>query len=224
MVEIEMLCPANSRKDYERCVAGLRGDGTWLRPVSTPQGGALTNGQIMLDEVGRPVEPLDIVAVPVERPVPLPHQPENWLIADRPWRHLRTVEVAEVRDRLEQAEYSESTLFGTPHDALNSLEVPEGGVRDSLALVGAEHPTFTLRDRWGRSPQVRADFEYAQVEYDLAITFEHELGRDEAGRKSASNWWFTISLGDELINSGYFWHYKLIAGALWISSDHPWYT
>ena len=220
MVEIEMLCLANSRKDGERCVAGLRSDGTWLRPVSTPEGGALTRGQIMLDEVGRSVEPLDIVAVPVERSVPLPHQPENWLVADRPWRHLRTVEVADVRDRLEQGEYNESTIFGTCYPALNSLEVPEDGIRDSLALVRAEHPTFNLWERRGRRPERRARFEYAQIEYDLSVTFAHDLGRDEAGRQSDSNWWFTISLGDEFFVGGYFWHYKLIAGALRVPADH----
>ena len=220
MDEIEMLCLANSRKDGERCVAGLRSDGTWLRPVSTSKGGALTFEQIVLDDVGRSVEPLDVVAVPVEGPVPLPHQPENWLIADRPWRHLRSVAVGDVRDRLEQAEYSESTLFGTPHDALNTLEVPEGGISDSLALVGVQHPTFYLRKRWGRSPQLRARFEYAQVDYDLSVTFAHDLGRDEPGRQSTSNWWFTVSLGEEYFNGSYFWHYKLVAGALRTPSDH----
>ena len=53
MDEIEMLCLANSRKEGDRCVAGLRSDGTWIRPVSTPQGGALTSTQLMLAEVGR---------------------------------------------------------------------------------------------------------------------------------------------------------------------------
>ena len=135
MDEIEMLCLANSRKDSERCVAGLRSDGTWLRPVSTPQGGALKRGQMMLDEMGRSVEPLDIVAVPVEQPVPLRHQPENWLIADRPWRHLRTVEVADVRDRLEQDEYNESTIFATPYDS-GELVGDSGGWDQGLACAG----------------------------------------------------------------------------------------
>ena len=90
MDEIEMLCLANSRKPGGRCVAGLSSDGTWIRPVSTPESGALSHGQVMLGEEGRQVEPLDAVAVPVERPVPLPHQPENWLIVDHPWRRLGT--------------------------------------------------------------------------------------------------------------------------------------
>lgn len=220
MDEIEMLCLANSRKEGDRCVAGLRSDGTWLRPVSTPQGGALTNTQLMLAEVGRPVEPLDVVAVPVERPVPFSYQPENWLVAAHPWRYLRTVEVADVRELFELAEYSESALFGTPYGALNSLEIPEDGIEDSLALLRAEHPTFYLRERWGKSPQTRARFEYAGVEYDLSVTSDHDLGTDEAGRRSASNWWFTVSLGDEWFDQGCFWHYKLIAGALRIPPGH----
>ena len=220
MHEIEMLCLANSRKDGDRCVAGLHTDGTWLRPVSTPESGALRNRQIMLDGVGRTVEPLDVVAVPVERPAPLPHQPENWLIAEGPWRHLRTVEVADVRDLLERAEYGESTLFGTPDDALNSEHVPSDGISDSLALVRVERPIFLLNRRWGRSPQLRASFEFAHNRYDLVVTFEHALGKDEAGRQSDANWWFTVSLGEEFPIGGYFWHYKLIAGALRIPSVH----
>ena len=220
MDEIEMLCLANSRKDGNRCVAGLRTDGTWLRPVSTPESGALRYSQVMLDGVGRAVEPLDVVAVPVERPVPLPYQPENWLIADRPWRHVRTVEIADVRDLLEQAEYSESTLFGTPYDALNSEQIPSDGIRDSLALVRVKHPIFTLKSRWGRSPQVRASFRFAHDEYDLVVTFAHELGKDEAGRRSASNWWFTLSLGDEFPIGLNVLHYKLVAGALRIPSGN----
>ena len=225
MDEIEMLCLANSRKEGNRCVAGLRSDGTWLRPVSTPQGGALTNAQLMLAEVGRPVEPLDVVVVPVEKPAPFSYQPENWLIADRPWRHLRTVEVADVCELFELAEYGESALFGTPYGALNSLEIPEDGIEDSLALLKVEHPTFYLRERWGKDPQTRARFEYAGVEYagveyDLSVTFAHDLGTDEAGRQSASNWWFTVSLGDELFHHGSFWHHKLIAGALRIPPGH----
>ena len=200
MDEIEMLCLANSWKDHGRCVAGLRRDGTWLRPVSTPDGGSLSNDQLMLDEVGRTVQPLDIVTVPLERPVPFSYQPENWLIAERPWRHLRTVEVADVRDLFELAEYSEPALFGNPCDALNLLEVPEYGIEDSLALLRVEYPTFELRERSGNGPQTRASFEYAGVEYDLSVTFEHELGTDEAGGPSTSNWWFTISLGDEILS------------------------
>ena len=220
MDEIEMLCLANSRKEGNRCVAGLRGDGTWLRPVSTPQGGALTNTQLMLAEVGRPVEPLDIVGVPVVGPAPFSYQPENWLIADRPWRHLRTVEVADVWELFELAEYSESALFGTPCAELNSLEVPEDGIEDSLALLRVEHPTFDLRQRWGKGAQTRARFEYARVEYDLSVTFAHDLGSDVAGRQSAANWWFTVSLGDALLHHGYFWHHKLIAGAFRIPAEH----
>ena len=214
MDEIEMLCLANSRKEGDRCVAGLRSDGTWIRPVSTPQGGALTNTQLMLAEVGRPVEPLDVVVVPVEGPVPFSYQPENWLIAERPWRHLRTVEVPDVWELFELAEYSEPALFGTPYDALNQLEIPEDGIEDSLALLRVQHPTFYYRERWGRDPQLRASFDYAGVEYDLSVTFEHELGKDEDSRQSTSNWWLTVSLGDEFFKDGCFWHYKLIAGAL----------
>ena len=221
MDEIEMLCLANSWKPGGRCVAGLSSDGTWIRPVSTPESGALANAQLMLAELGRSVEPLDVVAVPLERPVPLASQPENWLIPDAPWRHLRSVEVADVWDLLEQSEYCESVLFGTHYDAVNSLEIPEDGIKDSLALVKVQHPTFYSRERWGRRPQVRARFEYAQVEYDLSVPFAHDLGSDEPGCRSASNWWFTVSLGEEYPNGNYLWHYKLIAGALRIPSDHP---
>ena len=129
--------------------------------------------------------------------------------------------VADIRARLEQAEYRESTLFGTRYDMLNSTQIPSDGVTDSLALVRVEHPTFTLKDRWGKSPQERATFRFGRDVYDLVVTFSHELREDEVGRRSASDWWFTVSLGDEFPIGLNVLHYKLIAGALRIPSDNP---
>lgn len=77
-----------------------------------------------------------------------------------------------------------------------------------------ENPTFTLENRRGKLPRVRATFRFGHHGYDLVVTSRHELAEDESGRRSAWNWWFTVSLGDEFPTGINVMHYKLIAGAL----------
>ncbi len=206
MTEVDILCLANSWKTGGRCVAGLRlDDGSWLRPVSDNESGELSHQQCMMD-IGHAVRPLDVVRVYLEKPSPRPHQPEDWIIADRQWRFLERRSVADVRKLLKKASEERKTgIFGNESDSLSWKAISGGSVRvqSSLTLVKVDTPEF----RWGtRRGQKRAVFDHAGVTYDLAMTFKNELSIGA----SSSKWYFTISLGEPL--NGYC--YKLIAGAI----------
>ena len=85
MPAVEMLCLANSWKHGGRCVAGILDDGSWIRPVSAAGDGGLEASVCRLDS-GRAVDALDVVEIALAEPSPLPHQPENWTVADETWK------------------------------------------------------------------------------------------------------------------------------------------
>ena len=206
-----MLCLANSRKPGGRCVAGLKKNGSWIRPVTNTKIGALAHDTSVLD-AGRPVQPLDVVRLRVERHAPRPHQPENWIVADEPWELVREVQIADVEAFLDGVLTGKPSLFGTTTNKVTWTQIEADGTDSSLALVKAARPVF------GRSllkpAQRRATFVYRGFTYDLPITFDFELPPEgEQDHRSASNWYFTISLGEPWEEHGSNC-FKLVACAL----------
>ncbi|MBM3861628.1 MAG: hypothetical protein FJ395_18550 [Verrucomicrobia bacterium] len=91
---------ANSVKRSGRCLAGKEmvwdgrawKAGQWIRPVSTTQGGEVSVAQ-MVSALGREPSLLELVEMPIDSAVPLPDQPENWLIEPSlPWRRVGTLD------------------------------------------------------------------------------------------------------------------------------------
>ena len=88
MITKTIVVLANSIKKGGRCLAGKEllsssGDqydvGGWIRPVTTKDGGAVSENSMSL-ALGHQPEPLEIIELPFEGPEPLSHQPENWLL------------------------------------------------------------------------------------------------------------------------------------------------
>lgn len=210
MLHQRMLCLANSRKFNGRCVAGLLADGSWMRPVTATEDGSLAPAMCMLD-IGRPVQSLDVVLVSVEYRDPRLHQPENWIVADGPWRFLRTRNLSEVRDFLDGVLTDDPELLGTRTNKVTWAELRQNPPSSSLALVKAARPVFT-RNPHKRS-QRRARFKHHGSTYDLPITFDIELPDADQDHRSASDWYFTISLGEPWEEQGSDC-FKLVAGAL----------
>lgn len=67
----EFLCLANSRREGERCVAGLVPGRGWVRPVPDQAGSAVPTSGV------RHFGPLDLVDVDLGYPAPIPGQHEN---------------------------------------------------------------------------------------------------------------------------------------------------
>jgi hypothetical protein len=76
-----ILCLANSRRPYGRCVAGKDvEDGVWIRPINGQNAHAISEADLQLDD-GTAADVLDVLTVPMVGPSPLGHQTENHLIA-----------------------------------------------------------------------------------------------------------------------------------------------
>lgn len=78
---------ANSVKSSGRCLAGKEvfdngkewKIGSWIRPVTTKEGGEISAYQ-MSQALGHDPKLLEVIEIPFSKAVPLPYQPENWLI------------------------------------------------------------------------------------------------------------------------------------------------
>ena len=74
-----IVCLANSRKLYGRCVAGREWNdgrvGRWIRPVSNRE-----HQEVSEYEDGSDPRVLDVIDVPVVEPCPRNFQSENWLL------------------------------------------------------------------------------------------------------------------------------------------------
>lgn len=176
---------AVSKKPGGRCLAGKelirKGDawkvGPWLRPVTTQNSGAVPESQ-MAFALGHVPRLLELVEIPLAKPVPLPDQPENWLIQlpvePISWKSCGFFEWQEVARLVDKP----NGLWSEP---ANSRRVNSGYVRRmpnpaSLYLIKPERiqsikvwtgpsqfePTGARRRR-------RAVLSYAGVTHELAI-------------------------------------------------------
>jgi hypothetical protein len=85
----DLLICANSRMDGGHCVAGLRTDGGgWVRPV-WEDGVSLADRECSLGFWRGQVRPLQVVRLPLERALPEPYHPEDWLLGPGRWRFVR---------------------------------------------------------------------------------------------------------------------------------------
>lgn len=89
---------ANIMKNSGRCLAGkelIRNGkntevGSWIRVVGS-EDGVEVQVSWMLEQLGREPNLLDVIDIPLEGIVPLPDQPENWLMVRRAmWRERGT--------------------------------------------------------------------------------------------------------------------------------------
>lgn len=208
----EIIVLANSKKEGGRCVAGLETDGgSWIRPVAPGADDALYPRHYTLNCDGKP-EPqlLDVVRINLYRPNPLPHQPENWIIGQKPWTLIkRPAEPGFMRILVPHLTKGPG-LLGDQADRIDHQDLLRRPAEASLTLVATGQVRRRAVPRPPRRPQTRATFSLGNVQYDLAVTdpkWQHELGKPE---QIFERLWLTISLGDEFMG----FCYKLVAGVI----------
>ncbi|HTE86953.1 MAG TPA: hypothetical protein VK821_19745 [Dehalococcoidia bacterium] len=182
---VDILCLANSRKRSGRCVAGLRVDGGgWLRPVSgSDPTGALTIKACRLDD-GTQATLLDVIRLTVLRPLPEPHQPENWLVATRRWNLVERCDIAAATPLLESALTSGPDLFGSLGDRIPYRELRDRPSAASLAVIEPQAVTWRISTSFRGNRQTRARITLSGALYDLSVTdpvFEKHLAALPAG-------------------------------------------
>jgi hypothetical protein len=206
----DVLCLAYSRKYSARCVAGLRLDTLeWVRPVSANDHGELSAASCRLD-VGRAPKPLDIVRMPLLRPRPEKHQPENWAVGDRQWQLVDELNVQGAAQYLDEVLVAGPELLGNVEDSHDWDWLQDNGIEESLGLVRVV-PHFYVNP-WEK---LRASFQLRSVPYDLAVT---DVAGWTGGAKEASSivaksdWYLTVSLGERYDRKNR--AYKLVAAGI----------
>ncbi|HTB21993.1 MAG TPA: hypothetical protein VK914_04745 [bacterium] len=111
--ELEFLCLASSLKHRERCIAGISLKGRWIRLVSKREDGALNGNEYRLEN-GTDPEHFDVICVKVEKSQPEPHQPENYVIADSPWKLRSRLAPSNHKALIEDHIYEGSPFLGFP--------------------------------------------------------------------------------------------------------------
>lgn len=230
--DIRFLCLANSDKHENRCVAGLDLDtGEWIRPVSQVNDGRLFEKHY-ITEGGYDPNPLDILQISLIEPDPEIHQPENWQVADKDWLLLDREPTESALEVLRESVHSGPELFGDTRASINLMDIKKSAVDSSLSLIKPERPQFYIRERAGKSDQVRTVFKLDEVEYELPVTdpmWKRKVRSDEilsdielqyepasAYVESAEEILYTVSLGSPHEGACY----KLIASIIPISDAH----
>ena len=166
--EIVILTKSSKYGNY--CVAGLERDtGEWIRLVSDDEEshGALS-AQDMRLKGGGFCQPLDVVKVEVERPVPTSLQPENVLIQQGcRWEKTGTFTVGEVVD-LHPVE-ARIPLYGNLYPYVTEPVAKRLGY--SLALVSVRDFTLHKIKNADQKEKTKASFFYHFQQYqDISVT------------------------------------------------------
>jgi hypothetical protein len=173
---------ANSVKKKGRCLAGkevVRISETWevhewIRPVADSDGAEISL-PLMNRWLGRKARLLEIIEIPFESAVPLPDQPENWLIQrDQSWRSLGDFPWQDIDDLIDSptALWDNTGNRRLPKDFPRKMEKPA-----SLYLVQPEE--FVSIEVWAEpnpfeSGKVKRHrqlhLRYGGIVHDLDIT------------------------------------------------------
>lgn len=200
---VSLLVLASSRKHSGFCIAGKRFgvDGTigvWVRPVSQVEDGSLKAGEIAFPS-GEVLKALDIVSVPLERPVPVGHQHENHLVAgDFYWQRIGHATLADLRAAADMPEDLWGTGCASRSGRNNRIRNADAvDLEDSLRLLHLPQVRLLPSVKAGH---VDVEFAYRGEEYkwrvtDLQVENWWKARRDR-GPVDLGECWITASLGE----------------------------
>jgi|JI10StandDraft_1071094.scaffolds.fasta_scaffold97456_4 hypothetical protein len=216
-----VACFANSRKMGGRCIAGkvLREDGgvgCWIRPVSSRDTHELSQESASYADGSEP-ELLDIVAITLRRPEPLPRQEENHLLDDEYFLEKRgRVVLQDIDPWLDRPDGLWLTPEGKRFGPYESARVPEayaGGESLYLVRVAGLEMHVAADQRHPQRKRVKGSFLYGDRHYLLPVT-DPKIEREYAGRHDGDyrigDAVLCVSLGDPLNGE----LYKLVAGVI----------
>lgn len=217
---------ANSIKKNHRCVAGrevISGTdgkdhlGSWIRPVSTHDEGAISIQECRLEDSCIP-EPLDVIEIPCTICENDPTQPENWQIqGGATWHKIAKWDLQAAAKLLEFP----SNLWlqpGEKQDRVTSKYLVTLQGHQSLYLIKPENFKFLVETKpWDGRKRVRGVFNYNSQHYNFSMTdplisqkYFPSIAKHPDGFVDIENHhdcYICVSLTPEL--KGY--HYKIIA-------------
>ena len=203
-----IVCLANSRKLYGRCVAGVELTGSsalgWIRPVSAREHQEVSEYERQYRDGSDP-RLLDIIDVPLLEHRPKDYQQENWLLDPEYYWDKAGVFEWEDLDTLAEAE---ATLWRNEYRTYNGIndQIPIDQAAEetsSLKLVhvdGLRLRVFAPGAAFGNSKRrVQARFQFADNDYALWVTdphIERTYLAKEDGNYQLGKCYLTISLGE----------------------------
>lgn len=227
MPTFDILCLANSRKWRGSCIAGLRLDGGgWIRPVAKTPHGELYRAHYVLQDQSCP-QVFDQIRISFVERSASAHQPENWLIADRPWQLVSRGLAAESAALLGSHLIKGPALFGDFSHKISGDRFGREPAMSSLCLIQPDNLRWRIENQPYNAHKASAQFRLAGTSYRLPVTDPAWLSAFRAlplgeqpleacGIATGQKVLLTISLGDPW-EDGYC--YKLVAGILPIEPD-----
>ncbi len=215
---MELLVLANSTKLGNRCIAGIDlNTGNWVRPVSGHEHGVVNflTCQVTVGDDKRPVEPLDVIQIPLGEKKPGIGHPEDVQLNLGEWKFLRAEKVEDAPRLLDGLIDDDDFLLCNTTGWVPEEVAKSGLVLKSLGLIRIESPEFSFVVY---KKQLRASFTHHNHPYDLPVT-ALQPWVDEAKlspeKFSLGTWYFTVSLSEP-------WNgkmFKLIAGGILVDSQ-----
>jgi hypothetical protein len=203
-----LICLANSRKLSGRCVAGVELVGTaswgWVRPVSARQHEEVSEYERQYQDGSDP-RVLDVIDVPLLRPLSKTFQRENWLLdPDEYWIKVGRAKAAELTSIAQTAGdlwiNGHSTYHGL-HDSIPECQAHT--LRSSLELIHVDDlslrvfaPGIAFGDPKRR---VQGRFTFARVQYGLWVTdpvIERRYKAMQDGTYEVGECFLTVSIGE----------------------------
>lgn len=216
-----IVCLANAHKDKGRCIAGkeMLPDGRlgkWVRPVSSPAGGALSKHErIYLDQT----EPalLDIIEVRLDLDSPKPefHQVENWLLTqNQQCKREGAFPLEQLAVHVDSPDEI-WTRISTGHRD-DRLPKEQANLQESsLLLIAVDEMVVTRGEKLHGEVRYSGEFQYGTLRYNYKFVITDPAFEERHADKSGKFWigqpYLTISLTD-VHTDGY--AYKLIAGVI----------
>ncbi len=170
----EVVILANSIKQGNRCVAGKNiRTKEWIRPVSTEEGGALSNQQARIsNKYGTyGVKPLQKAYIEFSLEVPLASQPENLLIANnKPWEQHFKLNRGQLYHYADTPEHIWD--YGYAQDRVGSeyFQSENSNDHQSLYLIKVSSITFKVVPGSQGYKKLVGSFEYNQKQYTFSVT------------------------------------------------------
>lgn len=180
----KVLCLANSRKEHQRCVAGIDLEtGRLVRPVSRTDSQAIPKPWTIIDD--QPVRPLDIVDIPFERGSASDLAQSENRYCHEPWTRVGRATAENLRRFRQNSRLMLNTSLdeAIPERCVKLLHRIQGRVK-SLQLIEAQNIEFECRqtDHWWARFSARGS-----APYELRLTddlFIQEMLTGQTSKKS----------------------------------------
>ncbi|OPY13761.1 MAG: hypothetical protein A4E66_00628 [Syntrophus sp. PtaB.Bin001] len=217
-----IVCLANSRKLSGRCIAGKEIISSkaagWIRPVSAREHEEVSERERQYPDGSDP-RILDVIDVPLLKPIPRDFQRENWLLdTEHYWKKVGRMEFTRLTEFTEKAEFLWVNGNNTYHGLNDKIPLSLAkSLESSLCLIQVDRvqlsvfkPGKAFNDPKRR---VQGRFKYNNVVYKLWVTdpsIERAYLAKPDGNYEIEESYLTISLGEAFNDACY----KLIASII----------